>query len=49
MKSEIIVPSNTYIATILSIVNNGLTRVLVEPDINTYNIDPLKIEEKITP
>ena len=37
--SEIIVPSNTYIATILSIVQNGLTPVLVEPNIHTYNID----------
>jgi dTDP-4-amino-4,6-dideoxygalactose transaminase len=46
--SEIIVPSNTYIATILSIVQNGLKPVLVEPDINSYNIDPAKIEEKIT-
>ncbi len=46
--SEIIVPSNTYIATILSIVQNGLKPVLVEPDINTYNIDPDKITEKIT-
>ena len=46
--SEVIVPSNTYIATILSIVQNGLKPVLVEPDINTYNIDPVKIEEKIT-
>ncbi|MFB6457665.1 DegT/DnrJ/EryC1/StrS family aminotransferase [Chitinophaga sp. Hz27] len=46
---EVIVPSNTYIATILSIVQNQLKPVLVEPDINTYNIDPLKIEEKITP
>ena len=45
---EIIVPSNTYIATILSIVHNQLQPVLVEPDINTYNIDPKKIEEKIT-
>jgi dTDP-4-amino-4,6-dideoxygalactose transaminase len=45
---EIIVPSNTYIATILSIVHNQLTPVLVEPDIRTYNIDPAKIEEKIT-
>ncbi|MFS8083535.1 MAG: DegT/DnrJ/EryC1/StrS family aminotransferase [Ginsengibacter sp.] len=44
---EVIVPSNTYIATILSIVQNGLRPVLVEPDINTYNIDPEKIEEKI--
>ncbi len=47
--SEVIVPSNTYIATILSIVQNGLKPVLIEPDIHTYNIDPTKIEEKITP
>lgn len=47
--SEVIVPSNTYIATILAIYNNGLVPVLVEPDIHTYNIDPLKIEEAITP
>lgn len=46
--AEVIVPSNTYIATILSIVQNGLTPVLVEPDITTYNIDSKKIEEKIT-
>ncbi|TKC07581.1 DegT/DnrJ/EryC1/StrS family aminotransferase [Pedobacter frigoris] len=46
--SEVIVPSNTYIATILAIYNNGLVPVLVEPDINTYNIDPLKIAERIT-
>ncbi|OHE05343.1 DegT/DnrJ/EryC1/StrS family aminotransferase [Sulfurimonas sp. RIFOXYB12_FULL_35_9] len=46
--SEIIVPSNTYIATILAIVRNGFKPILVEPDIATYNIDPLKIEEKIT-
>jgi len=46
---EVIVPSNTYIATILSIVQNQLKPVLVEPDIRTYNIDPSKIEEKITP
>ena len=46
--SEVIVPSNTYIATILAILNAGLKPVLVEPDINTYNIDPQKIEEKIT-
>ncbi len=45
--SEVIVPSNTYIATILSIVHNGLVPILVEPDIATYNIDPRKIEEKI--
>ena len=46
--SEVIVPSNTYIATILSILQCGLNPVLVEPDIKTYNIDPLKIEEKIS-
>jgi dTDP-4-amino-4,6-dideoxygalactose transaminase len=45
--TEIIVPSNTYIATLLAIVHNQLKPVLVEPDINTYNIDPAKIEEKI--
>lgn len=43
-----IVPSNTYIATILAVLHAGLKPVLVEPDILTYNIDPDKIEEKIT-
>jgi len=47
-QSEIIVPSNTYIATILAIVRNGFKPILVEPDIKTYNIDPDKIEEKIS-
>lgn len=46
---EIIVPSNTYIATILAVSQNGCTPVLVEPDINTYNINPELIEAKITP
>ena len=46
--SEVIVPSNTYIATILAIIHNGLKPILVEPDITTYNIDANKIEEKIT-
>lgn len=46
---EIIVPANTYIATILAISDNGCTPVLAEPDINTYNINPDLIEEKITP
>jgi dTDP-4-amino-4,6-dideoxygalactose transaminase len=46
---EVIVPSNTYIATILSIVQCGLQPVLVEPDIRTYNIDPRRIEEAVTP
>ncbi len=48
VNDEIIVPANTYIASILSISQNNLKPVLVEPDINTYNIDPAKIEEKIT-
>ena len=46
---EIIVPANTYIASILAISQNGCTPVLVEPDIRTYNINPDLIEEKITP
>ncbi len=45
---EILVPANTYIASILAITDNRLVPVLVEPDINTYNIDPYKIEEKIS-
>ena len=47
-KSQVIVPANTYFATILAIVNAGLTPVLVEPDPYTYLIDVNKIEEKIT-
>ena len=47
--SEVIVPSNTYIASILAILNCQLVPVLVEPDLATYNIDPDKIEEAITP
>ncbi|MFH0734092.1 MAG: DegT/DnrJ/EryC1/StrS family aminotransferase [bacterium] len=45
---EIIVPANTYIASILAITENRLKPILVEPDINTYNIDPLLIEKQIT-
>ena len=45
---EIMVPANTYIASILAISENGCTPVLVEPDINTYNINPDLVEEKIT-
>ncbi|OPC00338.1 aminotransferase [Elizabethkingia ursingii] len=45
---EIIVPSNTYIASILAISDNGLIPVLVEPNIDNYNIDISKIEEKIS-
>lgn len=44
---EIIVPANTFIASILAITDNQLIPVLVEPDINTYNLDPYLIEEKI--
>ena len=46
---EVIVPANTYIASILALSDNGLVPILVEPDINSYNIDITKIEEKITP
>lgn len=45
---EIIVPANTYIATILAITENGCKPVLVEPSLDTYNINPDLIEEKIT-
>lgn len=46
---EVLVPANTYIATILAISRNSLAPVLVEPDPLTFNIDPRRIEEKITP
>ena len=45
---EVIVPSNTYIASILAISKAGLTPVLAEPDINTYLLNPAVIEEKIS-
>jgi dTDP-4-amino-4,6-dideoxygalactose transaminase len=45
---EVIVPSNTYIASILAVSKAGLVPVLVEPDISTYLIDVQKIEEKLT-
>ncbi|SNS43639.1 dTDP-4-amino-4,6-dideoxygalactose transaminase [Anaerovirgula multivorans] len=45
---EIIVPANTYIATILAISKSNLKPILVEPDLSTYNIDSTKIAEKIT-
>ena len=48
-QSEVLVPSNSYIATILSVVNAGLTPVLVEPRIDTYNINPSEVERCITP
>ena len=46
---EVIVPANTYIATILSITENGLVPILIEPDPNTLEIDDSLIEDKITP
>ncbi|MDZ4070740.1 MAG: DegT/DnrJ/EryC1/StrS family aminotransferase [Sediminibacterium sp.] len=45
---EVIVPSNTYIATVLAVSYLGALPVFVEPDINTYNIDPSKIEDAVT-
>lgn len=45
---EVIVPANTYIASLLAIMQVGLKPVLVEPDIDTYNIDPKKIEDAVT-
>ena len=46
---EVIVPANTYIASILAVSECGLTPVLVEPEMNTLLINPSLIEEKITP
>ncbi len=45
---EVIVPANTYIATVLAITDNQLQPVLIEPDLRTYNIDISKIEAAIT-
>ena len=44
---EVIVPANTFIATALAVTYTGARPVFVDPDINTFNIDPEKIEEKI--
>ena len=46
---EVIVPANTYIATILAITENGLTPILIEPRLNTLEIDDNLIEAAITP
>ena len=46
---EVIVPANTFIASILAITDNRLKPVLVEPDIQTYNLDISLIEQAITP
>ena len=45
---QVIVPSNTYIASILAISANNLTPILVEPCVDSFNIDPKKIETAIT-
>ncbi len=47
--SEVLVPANTYIATILAVLQCGLRPVLVEPDPRTCNIDPDRLEEQVTP
>ena len=46
---KVVVQANTYIATILSITENGLKPVLIEPSIESLEIDPERIEERITP
>ncbi|MCM1320682.1 MAG: DegT/DnrJ/EryC1/StrS family aminotransferase [Bacteroides sp.] len=46
--SDVLVPSNTYIASILAIVRAGLNPILVEPDIHTYNINPAELRRKCT-
>ena len=45
---EVIVPANTYIASIIAVLENDLVPVLVEPDLETYNINPNEIEKHIT-
>ena len=46
---EVIVPANTYIASILALSDNGLVPVFLEPDDTTFNLDITKIEDVITP
>lgn len=46
---EVIIPANTYIASILAVLQADLVPVLVEPNLETYNIDPKEIEKAITP
>lgn len=45
---EVIIPANTYIASILSVINSGLIPVFVEPNTDTFNISPLEIERHIS-
>lgn len=46
---EVIVPANTYIASVLAVTDNGLTPIFVEPDESTLNIDTTLLEAAITP
>ena len=46
---EVLVPSNTYIATALAVTYTGATPVFVEPDIRTYDLDPARLEAALTP
>ncbi|WP_298902677.1 DegT/DnrJ/EryC1/StrS aminotransferase family protein [uncultured Psychroserpens sp.] len=45
---QVIVPANTYIASLLAVINSGLEPVFVEPDEKTYNISPTEIEKHIS-
>lgn len=47
--SEVLVPANTYIASVLAVTNAGLRPVFVEPDERTYNLDPARVERHLTP
>lgn len=46
---EVLIPANTYIASILSVINSGLVPVFIEPDIDTFNISVQDIEKQLTP
>ena len=48
LQDEVLVPSNTYIASILSIINSGLKPILVEPSLDTFNIEVAKLEKNIS-
>jgi dTDP-4-amino-4,6-dideoxygalactose transaminase len=49
MGAEVIVPSNAYVAAVLAVMHCGLTPVLVEPELGSYNIDPNRIEDAVSP
>jgi len=46
---EVLVPANTYIASILSVIHSGLKPVFIEPDMHTFNMSVIEIEKNITP